>query len=127
MSGPSRDHLARGHITLNCVDVVSLGVVTSRTAKNAWDSIQCEWKTSTDMRWSHAQEALNCTLYVEGTNIQDHIKLLWVQKAAVDNLSAEPMLDDTWKGIIIRSIPPSAKWLLVIPSLYPMTKSSPPC
>ena len=34
------------------------------------------------------------------------------------------MLDDAWRGIIIRSIPPSAKWLLVIPLLYPMTKSS---
>ena len=119
-----RDHLARGHITLNCTDVASLGVTTSGTAKDAWTSIQSEWGTSTDMRQSHAQEALNHTEYLEGTSIQDHIKLLRVRKAAVDNLSTEPMSDDTWRGIIIRSIPPSAKWLLVIPLLYPMTKSS---
>ena len=50
------DHLqvARGHITLNCVDVMSLGVVMSGMAKNAWDSIQSKWGTSTDMRRSHA-------------------------------------------------------------------------
>ena len=41
------------------IDVASLGVVTTRTAKEAWDSIQTEWGKSTDMRQSHAQEALN--------------------------------------------------------------------
>ena len=60
----------------NCIDVASLGVVTTGTAKEAWDSIQTEWGKSTDMRRSHAQEALNQTEYVEGTEIQDHIKLL---------------------------------------------------
>jgi LTR polyprotein gag-polypeptide-like protein len=45
-----RDQLARGHITLNCTDVSSLGVTTTGTAKDAWDSIQTEWGKSTDMR-----------------------------------------------------------------------------
>jgi hypothetical protein len=45
-----RDQLARGHITLNCADVAGLGVVTTGTAKDAWDSIQTEWGKSTDMR-----------------------------------------------------------------------------
>jgi len=54
-----RDQVARGHITLNCTDVASLGVVTTGTAKDAWDSIQTEWGSSTDMRRSHAQEMLN--------------------------------------------------------------------
>jgi hypothetical protein len=58
-----RDQLARGHITLNCKDVMSLGVMTGGTAREAWDSIQAEWGKSTDMRRSHAQEALNRTLY----------------------------------------------------------------
>ena len=71
-----QDQLARGHITLNCTDVAGLGVVTTGTAKDAWDSIQTEWGRSTDMQCSHAQEALNRTIYVEGTEIQDHIKLL---------------------------------------------------
>ena len=70
------DQLARGHITLNCTDVAGLGVVTTGTAKEAWDSIQREWGRSTDMRRSHAQEALNEMTYVEGTDIQDHIKQL---------------------------------------------------
>ena len=71
-----RDQLVRGHITLNCTDIASLGVITTGTAKEAWDSIQHEWGRSTDMQRSHAQEALNRTLYVEGTEIQDHVKLL---------------------------------------------------
>ena len=71
-----RDQLARGHITLNCVDLAGLGVTTSGTAKDTWDSIDAEWGRSTDMRCSHAQEVLNRTEYVEGTDIQDHIKLL---------------------------------------------------
>ena len=54
-----RDQLARGHITLNCIDSASLRVVTTGTAKEAWDSIQTEWGKSTDMQRSHAQEALN--------------------------------------------------------------------
>jgi len=54
-----RDQVARGHITLNCTDVASLGVITTGTAKDAYDSIQNEWGKSTDMRRSHAQEALN--------------------------------------------------------------------
>ena len=45
-----RDQLARGHIILNCTDVASLGVITTGTAKDAWDSIQTEWGKSTDMR-----------------------------------------------------------------------------
>ena len=116
-----RDQLARGHITLNCVDVAGLGVVTTRTAKDAWDSIQNEWGKSTDMRRSHAQELLNQTIYVKGENIQDHIKLLRTRKVAVDNLSTTAMNDETWRGIIIRSIPPTPRWLPVIPSLYTLT------
>ena len=52
------DQLARGHITLNCKDVASLGVTTTGTTKEAWDLIQTEWGKSTDMQRSHAQ-ALN--------------------------------------------------------------------
>ena len=78
-----RDQLARGHITLNCTDVASLGIIMTGTAKDAWDSIQTEWGRSTDMCRSHAQEALNKTVYVKGTGIQDHIKLLWTWKAMV--------------------------------------------
>ena len=70
------DQLARGHITLNCTNVAGLGVVTTGTVKDAWDSIQTEWGRSTNMRRSHAQEALNKTMYIEGTNIQEHIKVL---------------------------------------------------
>src|SRR5258705_212985 len=116
-----RDQLARGHITLNCTDIAGLGVKTTGTAKEAWDSIQSEWGKSTDMRRSHAQEALNRTVYAEDSSVQEHIKLLRTRKAAVDNLSTSAMTDETWKGIIIRSIPPTMKWLPVIPSLYTMT------
>ena len=119
-----RDQLTRGHITLNCTDVDSLGVTTTGTAKEAWDSIQSEWGRSTDMRRSYAQEQLNRTGYVEGTDIQDHVKLLRARKAAVDNLSTSVMNDETWRGIIIRSIPPTMKWLPVIPSLYTMSSSA---
>jgi len=115
-----RDQLARGHITLNCTDVAGLGVVTTGTAKEAWDSIQKEWGTSTDMRRSHAQEALDRTVYAEDSDLQEHIKLLRTRKAAVDNLNPTPMTAEHWKGIIIRSIPPTSKWLPVIPSLYAM-------
>ena len=116
-----RDQLVQGHITLNCTDVASLGVVTTGTAKDAWDSIKNEWGKSTDMRHSHAQELLNKTVYVKETDIQDHVKLLHTRRATVDNLNTSAMADETWKGIIIRSIPPMMKWLLVIPSLYVMT------
>jgi transposase InsO family protein len=119
-----RDQLARGHITLNCTDITSLGVVATGSAKDAWDSIQNEWGKSTDMRRSHAQEALNRTLYVEGTDIQDHIKLLRTRRAAIDNLSTPAMTDEAWRGVIIRSIPPTPKWLPVIPSLYAMTSAA---
>src|SRR5271155_4719186 len=76
------------------------------------------------MRRSHAQEALNRTEYVEGTEIQDHIKLLRTRRAALDNLSTSVMTDETWCGIIIRSIPPTQKWLHVIPSLYTISSSA---
>jgi len=112
-----RDQLVRGHITLNCVDVAGLGVVTTGTAKEAWDSIENEWGKSTDMRQSHAQELLNRTIYAEDGNIQDHIKLLRTRRAAVDNLSTTAMTDEIWKGILIRSIPPTPRWLPV--TLYP--------
>ena len=119
-----RDQLARGHITLNCTDVAALGVITTGTAKEAWESIQTEWGKSTDMRRSHAQEALNRTEYVEGTEIQDHIKLLRTRRADVDNLSTSAMTDENWRGIIICSIPPTQKWLPVIPSLYTLSSSA---
>ena len=63
------DQLTRGHITLNCTDVASLGVIMMGTAKDAWDSIWMEWEKSTDMCQSHAQEVLNQTTYAEGTEI----------------------------------------------------------
>jgi hypothetical protein len=119
-----RDQLARGHVTLNCTDVASLGVIATGTAKEAYDSIQNEWGKSTDMRRSHAQEALNRTVFSEGSEIQDHIKLLRTRKVAVDNLNVSPMDDETWRGLIIRSISPTAKWLPVIPSLYTMGSSA---
>jgi hypothetical protein len=119
-----RDQLARGHITLNCTDVSGLGVKTTGTSKEAWDSIQAEWGKSTDMRRSHAQEVLNRTVYAEDSDIQEHIKLLRTCKAAVDNLSTVAMTEETWKGIILRSIPPTARWLPVIPSLYAMTSTA---
>src|SRR5258708_38986102 len=78
-----RDQLARGHITLNCTDVAGLGVKTTETARDAWDSIQSEWGKSTDMRRSHAQEALDRTVYAEDSDIQEHIKLLRTRKVAV--------------------------------------------
>ncbi len=118
-----RDQLARGHITLNCTDVAGLGVITTGTAKDAWDSIQNEWGKSTDMRRSHAQEALDHTTYTEGSDIQEHIKLLRTRKVNVDNLSTTMMTDEAWRGIVIRSIPPTMKWLPVIPSLYAMTST----
>jgi hypothetical protein len=116
-----RDQLTRGHITLNCTDIAGLGVNTTGTAKEAWDSIRTEWGTSTNMRQSHAQELLNKTTYVDGASVQDHIKLLRTQKVAVNDLSATAMNDETWCGIIIRSIPPMPRWLPVIPSLYTLT------
>ena len=119
-----RDQLARGHITLNCTDVASLGVITTGTAKDAWDSTQTEWGRSMDMCRSHAQEALNKTVYVKGIGIQDHIKLLQTWKAMVNNLSTAVMTDETWRGILIWSIPPTLKWLPVIPSLYAMQSSA---
>jgi len=61
---------------------------------------------------------------VEGTDIQEHVKLLRTRRAAVDNLGTSVMSDETWRGIIIRSIPPTAKWLPVIPSLYAMSSSA---
>lgn len=34
------------------------------------------------------------------------------------------MTNETWRGVIIRSIPPTTKWLPVIPSLYAMSSSA---
>ena len=96
-----RDQLAQGHITLNCTDVAGLGVVTMGMAKEAWDSIQEEWGKSTDMRRSHAQEALDQTVYAEDSDIQEHLKTLRTHKAAVDNLCGSVMTDENWRGIII--------------------------
>ena len=47
-----------------------------------------------------------------------------VRKAAVDNLATTPMTDETWRGTIIRSVPPTMKWLTVIPSLYMLSSSA---
>ena len=75
------------------------------------------------MRRSHALEALNQTKYEVGANIQDHLKLLRARRVAMDNLSNAPMSDAEWRGVIIRSLPTTPKWLPVIPSLYLMTTS----
>ena len=63
-------------------------------------------------------------VYAEDSDIQKHIKLLRTRKAAVDNLNPTPMTTEQWKGIIIRSILPTSKWLPVIPSLYAMTAAA---
>ena len=97
---------------------------TSGTAKEAWDSILAEWGTSTDMRRSHAEEALHRTEYTEGSSIQDHINLLRDRKAAVDNLSTSTLSDEAWRGVLIRSIPPTPKWLPLLPSLYSLPTSA---
>src|SRR6266511_1483281 len=115
-----QDQLAWGHVTLNCTDVAGLGVVTTRTAKDAWDLIQEEWGKSTDMRRSHAQEALNRTMYAKDSDIQEHLKTLRIRKVAVENLSSSTITKENWRGIIIRSIPPTPRWLPVLPSLYGM-------
>ena len=63
-------------------------------------------------------------MYAEDSDIQEHIKLLRTRKAAVDSLSTPAMTDETWKGIVIRLIPPTTKWLPVIPSFYAMTSTA---
>ena len=118
-----RDQLARGHIALNVKDMSSLGVKTTGTAKEAWDSIQAQWGKSTDMRRSYAQEALSRTKYTDGSDMREHLKLLRSRKAALDALLTPPMTDETWKGIIIRSFPPTPQWLPIIPSLYSLPTS----
>ena len=118
-----RDQLARGHIALNVKDMSSLGVKTTGTAKEAWDSIQAQWGKSTDMRRSYAEEALNRTKYTDGTDVREHLMLLRSRKAALDAFMTPPMTDETWKGIIIRSFPPTPQWLPVIPSLYSLPTS----
>ena len=42
----------------------------------------------------------------------------------VNNLSTSVMDDKTWRGIITHSIPPTVKWLPVIPFLYAMSTSA---
>ena len=118
-----RDQLARGHIALNVKDMSSLGVKTTGTAKEAWDSIQAQWGKSTEMRRSYAEEALNRTKYTNGTDMREHLKLLRGRKAALDVFMTTLMMDETWKGIIIRSFPPTPQWLPVIPSLYSLPTS----
>jgi hypothetical protein len=98
------NQLERDHITLNCMDIASLRVVSTGTAKEAWDSIQNKWGKSMDMRRLHAQEALNQTIYAEGSDIQEHVKLLRMRRAVVDNLSTMAMTDESWRGIIIWSV-----------------------
>ena len=39
-------------------------------------------------------------------------------------MSTSVMSDETWRGIIIRSIPPTTNWLPVIPSLYALSSST---
>src|ERR1700678_1529116 len=119
-----RDRLARGHIILNCTNITGLGIRTGGTSKDTWDSIQEEGGKSTDMRQSHAYEALTQTKFVEGNDIQAHIQLLRTRKAEVDSLSDPGMSDKAWRGIVIRSIPTTAKWLPVIPSLYALSSSA---
>ena len=119
-----RDQLTKGLVALNCSNTISLGVNTSGTAKEAWDSILAEWGTSTDMRRSHAEEALHHTEYTEGSSIQDHINLLRDRKAAVDNLSTSTLSDEAWRGVLIWSIPPTPKWLPLLPSLYSLPTSA---
>src|SRR5271168_301805 len=119
-----RDQLARGHIILNCTNVTGLGIRTGGTSKDTWDSIQEEWGKSTDMRYSHAYEALTQMKFVEGNDIQGHIQLLRTQKAEVDSLSNPGMTDKAWRGIVIRSIQTTPKWLPVIPSLYALSSSA---
>ena len=41
----------------------------------------------------------------------------------LDNLCTEAMSDEMWRGVIIRSIPPTSKWLPVIPALYQLATS----
>jgi len=119
-----RDRLARGHIILNCTNITGLGIRTGGTSKDTWDSIQEEWGKSTDMRQSHAYEALTQMKFVEGNDIQAHLQLLRTRKAEVDSLSDPGMSDKAWRGIVIRSIPTTAKWLPVIPSLYALSSSA---
>src|ERR1700678_2219223 len=119
-----RDRLARGHIILNCTSITGLGIQTGGTSKDTWDSIQEEWGRSTDMRYSHAYEALTQMKFIEGNDIQGHIQLLRTRKAEVDSLSDPGMTDKAWRGIVIRSIPTTPKWLPVIPSLYALSSSA---
>ena len=69
----------------------------------------------------HRKPSIGRYMYVKGTEIQEHIKLLQTRKAMIDNLSTSVMNDEMWRGIIICSIPPTSKWLPIIPSLYAMS------
>ncbi|KAK0431593.1 hypothetical protein EV421DRAFT_1720396, partial [Armillaria borealis] len=123
---PSRDEWkycdthVRSHIILNVLDPIGLGVKTTGSAKETWDSIMDTYGIQNEMALSEAKGMLEKTEYVDGADVDAHIQDLWTKRRAVDDLSdpTKVMTDQEFQGIIIRSIPHVPNWIPLIPTLY---------
>jgi len=113
-----RDAWALGLLIFNTMNPVALGVVTTKTAADAWTSLTQNYAITTDMVAVAADAELRGMKYENGQNFNTHIKQLREKLDDVLNAGAQ-ISDASFRMIILSSLPKS--WDPIVGTLYTAT------
>ena len=116
-----RDAWALGLLIFNTTNPVALGVVTTKTAADAWTSLTQTYAITTDMAAVAADAELRGMKYEDGQDFDMHIKQL--REKLDDTLNAGAQISDaSFRMIILSSLPKS--WDPIVGTLYTATSSA---
>ena len=101
-----RDAWALGLLIFNIMNPVALGVVTTKTAADAWTSLTQNYAITTDMAAIAADAELRGMKYGDGQDFNTHIK--WLCEKLNDMLNTGAQISDaSFRMIILSSLPKS--------------------
>jgi len=116
-----RDAWALGLLIFNIMNPVALGVVTTKTAADAWTSLTQNYAITTDMAAIAADAELRGIKYEDSQDFDMHIKGLREKLDGALNAGAQ-ISDASFRMIILSSLPKS--WDPIVGTLYTATSSA---
>lgn len=99
-----RDAYAQGMMTGNLKNAVGLGVNTTGTAHQTWDSLAKTRDAKSDLGLIIAQQNLRTIRYSDSDDLEAHIKLLRVAWSDANAQGAQ-IVDSQFRAIVLQSMP----------------------
>jgi hypothetical protein len=115
-----RDAWATGLLLYNCTNPVGLGMVSDKTAAEAWTSLKNLYGAQSTLFAVNAQRDLRNTMLTDGGDLTAHIADLRTKWSAANDVGAN-ITDKDFIIIILASLP--STWDTIVATLYDVPTS----